>query len=98
MIKVSIPAVITRNQAGVGKTSGKAYNMDFQTVYVHTIGKDGKPNPFPEKTEIILDKNDQGQPLVYAAGEYQLHPASLYVDRSGNLAVAPRLAPITKQA
>lgn len=98
MIKVSIPAVITRNQAGVGKTSGKAYNMDFQTVYIHTIGKDGKPNPFPEKTEIILDKNDQGQPLVYAVGEYQLHPASLYVDRSGNLAVAPRLAPLTKQA
>lgn len=94
IVKVSVPSVITRNQSGIGKTSGKSYNMDFQTVYVHTIGRDGKPAPFPEKTEIILDKNEQGQPLVYAVGEYQLHPASLYVDRSGNLAVAPRLAPI----
>lgn len=94
MIKVSVPSVVTRNQAGIGKTSNKPYNMDFQTVYAHTIGKDGKPNPFPEKTEIILERNEQGQPLVYAIGEYQLHPGSLYVDRSGNLAVAPRLAPL----
>ena len=98
MIKVSVPSVITRNQSGIGKASGKAYNMDFQTVYVHLLDKDGKPAPFPEKTEIILSKNDQGQPLVYAAGEYQLHPASLYVDRSGNIAVAPRLAPITARS
>lgn len=97
MIKVSVPAVVTRNMSGVGKTSGKSYNMDFQTVYVHTIGRDGKVAPFPEKVEIILDKNEQGQPLVYAVGEYQLHPASVYVDRTGNLAVAPRLAPITVQ-
>ena len=97
MIKVSVPAVVTRNMSGVGKTSGKSYNMDFQTVYVHTIGRDGKVAPFPEKVEIILDKNEQGQPLVYAPGEYQLHPASVYVDRSGNLAVAPRLVSIPAQ-
>ena len=94
MIKVSVPAVMTRNQAGIGKTSGKPYNMDFQTVYVHTIGKDGKPAPFPEKTEIILDKDTHGLPLSYGVGEYQLSPASIYVDRTGNLAVAPRLIPL----
>ncbi|MFS2101961.1 single-stranded DNA-binding protein [Variovorax sp. Varisp85] len=96
MIKVSIPAVVTRNMTGIGKTSQKPYNLEFQTVYVHTIGKDGKPAPFPEKLEIILDRNEQGQPLVYAVGEYLLHPSSLYVDRTGSLAVAPRLAPLTK--
>ena len=96
MIKVSVPgpAPVTRNQAGIGKTSGKPYNMDFQTVYLHTVGKDGKTAPFPEKIEIILDKNEQGQPLVYAPGEYLLHPSSVYVGRDGNVAVAPRLAAI----
>lgn len=94
MFKVSLPSVITRNMAGLGKTSGKPYNMDFQMAYIHLFGRDGKALPFPEKFELILDKNDQGQPLVYAPGEYLLHPASLYLDRTGNLAVAPRLAPI----
>lgn len=98
MIKVSVPKLPLRNMSGIGKTSGKSYNMDFQTVYVHLFDKDGQPLPYPEKTEIILAKNDQGQPLAYAPGEYQLHPASLYVDRSGNIAVAPRLAPITARS
>jgi hypothetical protein len=96
MIKVSVPAVLIRNMAGIGKTSGKAYNLDFQTVYFHTVGKDGKPAPFPEKVEIILEKNDQGQSVSYAVGEYQLHPASIYVGRDGNVAVAPRLVALAR--
>jgi hypothetical protein len=95
MIKVSVPSAVVRNQSGIGKTSGKAYNMDFQTVYLHTVGRDGKVAPFPEKVEIILDRNEQGQPLPYAPGEYQLHPSSVYVGRDGNPAVALRLAPLT---
>jgi len=94
MIKVSVPAVVTRNMSGIGKTSQKPYNLEFQTVYVHTIGKDGKVAPFPEKLEIILDRNDRGEPLIYPVGEYQLHPASLYVDRNGSLSVAPRLVAV----
>jgi len=98
MIKVSIPSVIVRNMSGNSKSSGKPYNLDFQTVYVHTLTREGKLNPFPEKTEIILDKDDKGQALVYQPGEYQLHPASLYVDQRGSLSVAPRLAAIAAKA
>ena len=94
MIKVTIASQATRNMSGIGKASQKAYNLEFQTAYVHVVGKDGKPAPFPEKVEIILDRNEQGQPLAYAPGEYQLHPASIYVDRNGSLAVSPRLAPL----
>lgn len=94
MIKITVPSVMTRNQAGIAKTSGKAYNMDFQTVYAYVIGKDGKVAPFPEKTEIILDKDNHGIPISYPVGEYQLSPASLYIDRTGNFAVAPRLVPL----
>lgn len=96
MIKVSVPQVQVRNMAGIGKASGKAYNLDFQTIYLHIVGKDGKPAPFPEKVEIILEKNEQGQSITYAVGEYQLHPSSIYVGRDGNVAVAPRLIALTR--
>lgn len=96
MLKVSVPSVITRNMSGNSKTTGKPYNLDFQTVYIHTLDRSGKPNAYPEKLEIIIEKNEQGHPMVYQPGEYQLHPSSFYVDQRGNLAVAPRLAPLTK--
>jgi hypothetical protein len=93
MIKVTITSAETRQMKGVGKTSQKPYNLHFQTVWAHTLAKDGKPNPFPEKVEIILDKREDETPIVYAPGEYVLHPASIYVDRQGNFGVAPKLVP-----
>lgn len=91
MIQVSVTSTEVRNQSGNAKASGKPYSLNFQTVWVHTFDKTGKKNPYPEKTEIILEKNDQGAALFYPAGEYILSPESFYVDRSGNLVVAPRL-------
>ena len=58
----------------------------------------GNPNPYPEKVEIILDKNAEGAALFYPAGDYTLSPNSIYVDRNGSLAIAPRLVPIPKAA
>ncbi len=91
MIKVSVTSTDVRNQSGNAKASGKPYSLNFQTVYFHTVDRHGKPNPFPEKAEIILDKNEHGAALFYPVGEYVLAPESIYVDRSGNLAIAPRL-------
>ncbi len=94
MIKFTVPDLPTRHMTGVGKTSGKPYDMTFQTVYAHTADQSGKPLPFPEKTEIILDKGT----APYAVGEYTLSPNSLYVDRNGSLAVACKLVPLRKPA
>lgn len=94
MIKVTVHALPVRHMEGIGKTSGKPYSMDFQTVYVHTADQQGNPLPFPEKTEIILDKGAQ----AYPPGEYTLSPNSLYVDRNGSLAVAPKLVALRKTA
>lgn len=94
MLKVIVPTVIVRNMTGTAKASGKPYNLDFQTVYVHTFDRNGQPNPYPEKLEIIIDKNEHGQAKPYPVGEYQLHPSSIYMDQRGNLAVAPRLVGI----
>lgn len=91
MIQVSVTSTEVRNQSGNAKASGKPYSLNFQTVWVHTYDKSGNKNPYPEKTEIILEKNEQGAALFYPVGEYTLAPGSFYVDRSGNLAVSPKL-------
>lgn len=91
MIQVSVTSTEVRNQRGTAKASGKAYDLNFQTVWFHTYDRQGNKNPYPEKSEIILEKNEQGQALFWPIGEYTLAPSSVYVDRSGNLAIAPRL-------
>ena len=98
MIQVSVTSTEVRNQRGTAKASGKAYDLNFQTVWFHTHDRQGNKNPYPEKSEIILEKNEQGQPLFWPIGEYTLAPSSVYVDRSGNLAIAPRLVSIKPKA
>ena len=87
MIKVSVPAGATRT---ITAKTGKVYHL--QTVYFHVIGRDGKPALYPEKSDVFLDNDEHGNPKVYKAGEYQLHPSAIYVDDKGRLGVAPRLA------
>ncbi len=96
MIKVSVTSTDVRNQSGNVKATGKPYSLNFQTVWFHTFDRTGKPNPFPEKVEIILEKNEQGAALFYPAGDYTLAPESIYVSRNGDLSISPRLIPLPK--
>lgn len=98
MLKVSVTSTEVRNQSGNAKATGKAYSLNFQTVYVHTVDRHGKPNPYPEKVEIILEKNEQGAALFYPIGDYTLAPESVYVNRNGDLTLSPRLVPIKPAA
>ena len=98
MIKVSVTSTEVRNQRGNAKASGKPYDLNFQTVWVHTVDRNGNPNPYPEKTEIILEKNEQGAALFYPAGEYTFAPSSIYVSRTGDLALSPKLVAIKPKA
>lgn len=94
MIQVSVTSTEVRNQSGTAKASGKPYSLNFQTAWLHTLDRQGVKNPYPEKAEIILEKDAQGAALFYPVGEYTLAPQSVYVDRSGNVAIAPRLVPL----
>ena len=94
MIRVSVKSTEVRNQSGVAKGSGKQYSLDFQTVWMHTVDRSGQPNPYPEKVEVILEKNEQGAALFYPVGEYTFAPASIYVSRNGDLAISPKLVPL----
>lgn len=96
MLKVSVTSTEVRNQSGNAKATGKPYSLNFQTAYLHTVGRDGKPNPYPEKIEIILDKADDGAALFYPIGDYMLDPRSVYVNRNGDVAISPKLTPIKK--
>lgn len=98
MIKVSVTSTEVRNQSGNAKASGKPYSLNFQTVWMHTVDRHGHPNPFPEKTEIILEKDASGAALYYTPGEYTLAPESIYIDRGGNVAVSPRLVSLKPAA
>ena len=94
MIRVSVKSTEVRNQSGNAKATGKPYNLDFQTVYVHTSDRKGNPNPYPEKVEILLERDQNGAAMFYPIGEYVLAPASIYVSRTGDLAISPRLTPL----
>jgi len=90
MIKIVITSPEVRNMQGVGKTSGKPYDLNFQTAHAFTVGADGVQAEFPDKFEIMLDK---GQ-APYARGTYTLSPAAVFVSRDGNLDIRPRLVPV----
>lgn len=96
-IKAIVHSAEVRHQQGNAKASGKPYSLYFQTAYIHTMDRQGNPNPYPEKFEVILEKDAVGNPIVHQPGEYLLHPSSVYVGRFGSLEISPRLAPV-KQA
>ncbi len=93
-IRISIASPATRNMAGIGKTSGKPYDLNFQAGYAHVIDRDGVSAPYPEKFEFILDKGQQ----PYAPGDYTVSPSAFYV-KDGNLVLsAGRLTPVKPRA
>lgn len=94
IIQVSVTSTEVRNQSGTAKATGKPYSMNFQTVWFHTFDRNGVKNPYPEKAEIILEKNEQGAALFYPVGEYTMAPQSFYVSRTGTPEIAPRLVPL----
>ena len=91
MIQVSVTSTEVRNQSGNAKATGKPYSLNFQTVWFHTYDRSGQKLPYPEKAEIILEKNKEGAALFYPVGEYVLASSSIYIDRTGNVSVSPRL-------
>lgn len=93
MLNVTITSDRLREMKGIGKTSGQPYHLFFQDAYFYTFGPDGKPNELPDKAEIMLEKDQAGNPVKYAPGKYQLHPSSVFIGRDG-LSIKPVLVPV----
>lgn len=90
MIKIFVTSPEVRNMKGVGKVSGKPYDMNFQNAHAFTVAADGVVSEFPDKFEITLDN---GQ-LPYPRGFYTLSPTAIQVSRDGKLEVRPRLVAV----
>jgi hypothetical protein len=84
MLRIEVPADSVRQ---ITSKNGKAYTL--QSGYVHTFSRNGQLHPHPVRAEWFIDRDEQPAP----AGVYLLAPASIYVDRQGRLAVAPKLVP-----
>lgn len=97
MLKVTVASSALDHMTGLGKESGKPYSMFKQTVYFHTVDKDGVPNMFPEKGNVLVEKDAHGNGLAYAPGVYQLHPSSFRLDNYGGLQVATRLVALASK-
>lgn len=97
MIKVSVLSTDVRQLAGVSKSTGKPYSMNFQAAWFHLFDQAGNPNPYPEKTELILKTTKEGLPQFYQKGEYFLADNSFYIDRNGSLSVVPRLLALSSK-
>ncbi len=99
MIKVTVLPDSARQITWGAKPGREAGSMRIQEAWLHTVDRDGKPSPFPEKVEVPLDRatDSRSQQADYAAGEYTLHPSSVYVSREGKPAFAVRLTPAAKR-
>lgn len=93
MIRIDVHDTAVRQYSGISKRTQKPFTMHFQTVYGHFFSREGKAEPHPQKFELILDKDEQGNAKAYAPGSYLLHPSSVYLDRQGDLTISPRLVP-----
>lgn len=86
MLKIEVLPNSTRTITS--KKTGQPYRV--QEVYATTLDRDGKPQPHPQRAEFFLNDADP----VPGPGFYLLAPQSIYVDRQGRFAVAPKLVPV----
>lgn len=94
MIKIVVTSPEVRNMKGIGKTSGKPYDLNFQTAHAFTVSPDGVVAEFPDKFEIMLEERQ----VPYQRGAYTLAPSAVQVSRDGKLECRPRLVPVPTPA
>ena len=83
MIKIEVQSHEVEVKSGVSARTGKPYNIREQKAWAFLADGEGKPQPYP--TAIRFALGDQQAP--FDIGVYQLHPASLFVDRFGGLTI-----------
>ncbi|BCX89517.1 hypothetical protein MIN45_P1890 [Methylomarinovum tepidoasis] len=83
-IEVKSSHVETRT---VRPRNGDPFDVYEQEAYARTYGPDGKPRPYPERIRIALESTSSPWPV----GTYILHPASLYVNRFGDLSISRQI-------
>lgn len=86
MHKITITSTAVHTKSGIGK-NGRPYEIREQSAWIHLVGEDGKPHPYPTGMMLMLDK----QASPYAIGDYILHPSSIQPGQFGALKIKPLL-------
>jgi hypothetical protein len=95
MIKIEVKEATKTRKEVVRKDDGKILEFFEQPAYAYTYNKAGQLNAYPESITLPLEKDQ----IAYAPGFYTIHPASIYRDRFGNLALSRiKLVPFTASA
>lgn len=94
MFKVQVETTVFDLKQGTSAKTGKPYSIREQEAWMYGFGRDGKQHPHPQKIKLTLDDDQQPYPV----GTYQIDPASLYVDRFGQVAIRVRLRSVVQQA
>lgn len=90
-ILIEIKSTQTRKRTINPKKEGaRPFDIHEQTAWAHFVGRDGTPNPYPERITLTLDRDN---PVPYAEGSYMLAPSSFYKGAFDQLEVSPRLVP-----
>lgn len=79
MIKIEV------KDTNIEERQGKKAPYWKQTAYAFTLDRDGKPNAYPERISLFVQKDERGFPQPYQPGMYQLMPNSIRVGRFGDL-------------
>lgn len=95
MLNVTVETTAINVKNGTSAKTGKPYSIREQEAWVQTYGKDGKPHPHPQRFKLTLDDD---QPGPYECGAYILDPASIYIDRFGQIAIRAKLRAKVAQA
>jgi hypothetical protein len=90
MIKIVVDSSEIVERRGVSKTSGNDYHLRIQTAYAFTVKDSGAVSQFPDKFEILLEKDV----APYAPGNYTLAPSAVFVGRDGRIELRPRLTAV----
>ena len=89
MIRIVITSPEIREMKGLAKATGNPYHMRFQTAHGYTVDQDGAEGEFPDKFELMLEKDQ----IPYPRGKYTLHPSAFRISRDGKPEFLARLAP-----
>lgn len=91
MLKVTVASSALDPITGISTKTGKPYSLFKQTVYFHIVDKNGVEELYPEKGNVLVEKDAAGNGLSYPSGTYFVHPSSFKLGAYGGLEIATRL-------
>jgi len=75
-LEIKSDAVVTRS----GVKAGRAWETNTQEAWVQLKNSRGETNPYPEKTVLMLNKDERGNVQSYEVGVYTYDvEASIYI-------------------